>query len=419
MLTHPPSLRPFARAHRDTPRPPSPPVGPLVARATAAFAVALLAGCSDTSPGVTAPRAAPAAAARRGAVADARPGDPLATRLSGEPGACLVGIRGTDGVYYSRSVKVALPQGIDQPGGPTTRLGYRGWASGSPEPVQIAVCTIPDTPAARQYLEQRLNGRPMNAKQLFRFAQLVGVADVDGWRSGQAPTMMPGRAPIELIDGVARTPVERPSPAREATRLLGTASSPGDVAPMMVTSECDPSAIIPDPGCEGWTPEPEPEPPTEPPPASPDPETGELLQPGEPSFSVELTAPNTTPNICNSGTATPHLSGTPGFLMNVNVHSYGKCQRPVRFQMQTWLTRWKCTGFLWMSCGYKTIATGLQINVVAASTDASIATTNCTVRRGWYAGCGMHFNTSLDTGNQTVIRTKSNEVEILCGWISS
>lgn len=412
----PPSHPSHARRSLAGTRAPSAPV----VRAVVACAVAFLAGCSDTAPNVTAPGAGgpqPSVSAVetggpvRHLTAAGRPGDPLAVRLPNEPGACLVAIRGGDGTYYSRTVQVPLPQAAGTRGATTTRLGYRGWAMGVAEPVEMAICTIPDSRAARRYLEQRLEARPMNAKQLFRFAQQIGVADVDQWRYGQAPAAVPSSTAPYVIEGVARTPAYGPVPAG-----TGTAKVADGVAPMMMEeTPCSPHAIIPEPGCEGWTPEPEPEPPTEPPPPV-DPETGEPVTPGELSYSVE---PPAGPAICAGGTGYVHLSGTAGFGRNINVHAYDKCPIQVQFNVQTWLTRWRCGGFLWFSCGYRTIATGMPVTFVAREhSTRSTATSNCTVRKGRYMGYSLHRTVNLSNGYTVVYRSASlRDSEITCSWL--
>lgn len=173
--------------------------------------------------------------------------DPLSSRLSSTPGACLLAVRTAGGRYLSRSAEVPFPAEIASKGGRTARFAYRGWAAGAPEPVILAICTIPDAPDARAYFASRFGSKAMKAEELRSFAMSEGVASVEKWGRGTSPSVMQGAEPVYITDGRA----SESSYTRPATRDRTASTSGLAIAPMAM---CDPNAIIPEPGC---TPEPE------------------------------------------------------------------------------------------------------------------------------------------------------------------
>ena len=396
-------------------------------RVAAAAALALLTACASDGPSVSAPRVSDPALST---TANARTTPARAARLPAQSGACVVAVRTAAGTFLSHSATLTLPPGFVNGAGPVVRVGYRGWSTGSPEPTQMALCAIRDNPAARRHIAEHFGGRVMNDRELFRFAEQIGVAGVEQWRYGQAPRVQSadGEPPVLVLDGVAHSRSEGHTQRPVAARLESADASPNVVAlgDALVSAQCgDPLPIMPEePTCDGggggggggWSPEPEPVQPVEPPGPSPDPETGEPVAGGEPSLTIgEGTV---SPNPCQSGTDYVHITGTPGYGNNINVHSWGRCQRPVQFNIQTWLARWRCSG-LWIfsSCAYRTISAGLPITFTGTSTRSAIATATCAWRTGWYMGYGLHRTVSFEHGGETwLIRTASLREQYIQCW---
>lgn len=226
-------------------------------RASLACISLALAACADQGPTDPASAAGPLASAGHGPRTSVRRTDPIAERLPSTPGACLVASRTSDGRYVGRSGAVPVPQSAGLSSTRLIRFGYRGWAAGVPDPVRLAVCTIPDTPGARAHFARVFGGSAKDFAELRRFAADARVPGAETWRPDEVPAGIVDPASSYITDGV-------------------TASGGGEISPSLVA--CDPNAIVPEPGCEDQEPPPDPnEPPIGPPPApnlSYDPATG-------------------------------------------------------------------------------------------------------------------------------------------------
>ena len=356
--------------------------------ATAAYAsfsaavLVLVTACQDTSPTLTAPPPPEAAASKlaTGGVAGA-PGDPLSARLSSTPGACLVAVRTPQGRYLSRSTAVLVPAQIARSASHTARFAYRGWAASAPEPVLLAVCTIPDSPSARAYFQQLFGGKAMTAAELTSFAQSAKVGGVQEWGLGTSPQVMQGAGPVYMTDGLASlSPATRPKP------LVGTASADGIVSAKLIACAV---AVSTDPGC--GVPE------EETVPAAPPPDDAPA---GAPNYSM-LTNPTfsvSAPIYCYGSTDYPHLSTTYGYFGRLNVKSQTQCPIPLPQYVTTTLKRESC--WFWIFCSWPQIAWGINSSPSATYLQA-IANTDCRWQFGWYRGEGYHrvaFPEGIGTG---------------------
>ncbi len=287
--------------------------------------------------------------------------DKLATRLSSQPGACILAERTPKGGYRSQSLMAAVSPSVAFATGPTTRFAYRGWSAGQPEPVILGVCTIPDTPAARAQSARYFGSRPMNAEQLRAFALARGVTAVEDWGPGTSPHVMQGAVPVHMTDGSAS---DFPKAAAQNSFLT-----------IMSTPVCDPAAIIPEPGCEEETV------PDEPPPSDgPD---NSLIDPGlEPAPPPEIVP-------CVATTDYAHISTTPGFAGRINVKSRNQCVESLPQFVSSTLKRQSC--FLWIFCSWPTIGYGTdqRVNTWAEAK----ANSECLWEKGWYKGHGFHQTT--------------------------
>ena len=355
-------------------------------RVLAGAAFGLLAGCQSDAPTLTGPPPS-----GRVAAMDSQP----SLALSSTPGACVMAERASDGRYFGRSAVVPLPAGIAFSGGRITLFAYRGWAAGSPDPVQLAVCTIPDGPAARAYFKTRFSGKSMKLGELNSFAKSAGVARVQEWGPATSPGVMQGAQNVYMTDGLVSG-----SPATSAAPRVELKIPSG--ANFDVGLACDPNAIIPDPTC---TPLPETVPTTPPAPAA-DPSTSLL-----PLLPAPTATPAPTPTVwCTVGTDYPHISTTAGFRGNLNVKSWNDCTAPMFQAVQSTLKRESC--FLWVFCSWPTIGLpGFYTNPSAmqASTNSSAS---CDWQVGWYRGEGLH--TTIYLGETHITRTATDGVWIAC-----
>lgn len=362
-------------------------------------AVALLAACEGEAPAPTAPppalRVGSRAAIGTNTATGALSQDPLMRWLPATPGACLVARRTAEGRYPSRSITVALPGGLAATGGATARFAYRGWAPGLPEPAVLAVCTIPDTPGAREYFATRFGSRAMAPAELSGFAKFVGVTRVNEWGTTSHPYVRQSAKPTYVTDGVVPN-----APATAAATGDGAAPA-GDVTTSTVY--CDPNAIIPEPGCEdgggggggggGTTCDPSaiiPAPEcgeetvseTPPPPVTSEPDYAAMP---EPSYSVNPEIG--VPVVCYGYAPDVHPSTTPQYVGRLNFKPYSECPVPLPQYVYGAIMREKC--FLWVLCSWPVVAAGAFQNPSARRAEAH-ANTDCVWRRGWYRGEGYH-----------------------------
>lgn len=343
-------------------------------RALPALALAVtLAACNDNAPELTGPTRSSAGATSQLAPSTVQSNDPLSSRLSSTPGACIVAVRSPDGKYQSKTVAVALSKKIAASSAATIRFGYRGWSANVPEPTLMAVCNIPDSRSARTYFENQFGGKPMNPAELQSFAKFAGVSGVDYWAVAGGPQVTQRAGTTYVTDGLAAE-----SPA--------TKSAPTDGVSAMLESECDPTAIIPDPECGGgYTPEEEY--------GEPPPPDGVVYDPSmttayDPTKTTNPFPPPTYPPIvsCSIQTDNPHRSThAPGYL-NVTAWT-GRCTAPAFISASTHMVRSR-----WVILFYHQ-AVQISPEVPASRTGTYVETHSSTVclwAVGYYKGISTH-----------------------------
>jgi len=249
--------------------------------------------------------------------------------------------------------------------------------------VRLAVCTIPDTPDSRVSVRTFFGGNEMSSAELRTLAASAGVADGETWQITTAEEVARGSQPVYVTDGIVAAP-----PVRLAESALGASA----VAMMVVY--CDPTQIIPEPGCVI---EEETVPDTPPPPA---PGPAVTIIP-EPFPSAQI--------LCEASTDYPHTSTTPGFIGRINVKAHNICPVPLSQTVSVTLQREHCT--LWIFCGWATIAANTYTNPSARNATVA-ANTACSWQKGWYRGLGSH-TTVFPQGTGTA-RTWTTAVRINC-----
>lgn len=358
---------------------------PSAIRLVAGAIAVLLSACRGDAPTATGPSPSlgarlPGSAAGLNTVG----GDSLSRWLANTPGTCLVGTRTADGRYPSQTITVPWPARIASIGGRTTRLAYRGWQAGLPEPAILAVCTIADVPGAREFLSGRLGGQAMDAKTLRAFTKSAGATKTEEWGVGVSPHVMQGAAPVFMIDGLAsRFPTIRGA-RRSVVPMLG---GDGDAGVMVICA--DPSQ----PGCDdpGDPPSPAPPPPTcNPYEILPQPGCEETVPtiPPEPTMPSASSFGASAPNICYGQTEWPHLSGTLGYEGRVNVHANTECDSPTNLSVTVTLHRQRC--FLWIFCGWPQIGDPGNKSMPSGTLVDAKANAACVWADGWFKGRGFH-----------------------------
>jgi len=356
----------------------------------------LVAGCSDNTPEVTGPRSPSALPASQLATSAVQSSDPLSSRLSSTPGACLVAVRSPDGKYRSKPVAVALSKQIAASSAATIEFLYRGWTPGVPQPTLLALCNIPDSRSARTYFEKQFGGKTMDPGQLRSFAQLAGVSGVEYWAVTGGPQVLQGAATTYVTDGVASE-----SPATKSAQT-------GEVSAMLVPVTCDPTDLI----CDGYTPEEEYVPPQPPPPSPGDGYESSMTAIYDPTKTPNPFPPPQYPTVgCWIKTDRPHLSTHMQPLEVVNVIGWtGKCNVPASITAQTVLGRMICTVGTrycqWLQIANEDYKTHFGTYVEAKSNVA------CTLPMNHYKGVSRHTLTAY--GFRQVEHTASEWISIKC-----
>jgi hypothetical protein len=239
----------------------------------------------------------------------------------------------------------------------------------------LALCNIPDSRSARTYFEKQFGGKPMNPAQLRSFAQFAGVSGVEYWAVAGGPQVIQGAATTYVADGLASE-----SPA--------TKSAPAGEVSVMLLPECDPTAIIPDPGCDdGYTPE------EEYVPVDPPPPDGVVY---DPWITPNPFPPPSYPQIaCNIKTDNPHLSTHRypfGTYLNVIAWT-GNCNAPALISARTVLGRNYCY-FFNRICQWVAIAPEGYNSWTGTYVEAK-SNVLCTWAVGWYKGVSTHTLTAF------------------------
>jgi hypothetical protein len=332
------------------------------------FAAIAIAGCRSEPPlNPTQPGAASTTAARQNAGSELR-SDPLSAWLPTELGACLVAVRSDDGRYPARAAKLAVPPELGARTRAITRFAYRGWIAGRSAPAVMAVCTMPDTPAAREFFLSRFSSRSLTPNELRTFALVTGVTNVSDWSEAERPHVMQGAKVGLMSDGDAM----RASALSDDLGVVTAGASPqfrdGGVA--QLNSNCDPNVIIQPPECGGETI------PTDPPPTHPGPQ--------QVTFSVLPSVGQT--HCVAAALGNPHRSTTTGFAGRINFKAYTECPIPLSSTVRAAVLRQSC--FLWVFCQWPIVADNTYSNV--ARTVQAYANTDCSWKTGWYTGRGVH-----------------------------
>jgi hypothetical protein len=322
------------------------------------------------------------------AAAGTPPRDALSKRLSNTSGACIVAVRTPEGKYLSRSITVRVPAGIASSAAHTSRFAYRGWAAAVPEPAVLAVCTIPDAPAARAHFSNLFRGAPMRHEALRSFARAARVAGAQEWVPRFSPQVMQGAEPVHMTDGLASDYLESPVALEDG----GT---------VMYAEMCDPAALVPEPGCATEEEETAPDPETPPPSEGIDSSTVPIV--AEPGYS---TSPSVV-NVCESLTEEPHRSTTTGFLGRINVKSRTTCVQPANLVATVGLYRQKC--YLYVFCSWPRIAYG-EDRRFGTRAEAK-ANRDCAWPRGWYAGRGFSSASSAEGAGSASTFSQSKYIE--------
>lgn len=358
---------------------------PTPIRLLAGVTLALLAACQHdaTTPGEPGTRVTALAAA-----AGAAPRDMLSKRLSNTPGACIVAVRTPEGKYLSRTISVRMPAGIASSVAGTSRFAYRGWAAEVPQPAVLAVCTFPDTPAARAHFSNRFRGAPMRHEALRSFARSARVPGAQDWAPRFSPHIMQGAEPVYMTDGLA-------------SDYLESSAALEDGGMLMYAEMCDPAALIPEPRCATEVEETAPDPETPPPSEGIDSSMVPIV--AEPDYS---TSPSIV-NVCESLTEEPHRSTTTGFIGRINVKSRTTCAQPANLVATVGLYRQQC--YLYVFCSWPRIAYG-EDRRFGTRAEAK-ANRDCAWPKGWYAGRGFSSAASAEGSGSASTYSRSKYIE--------
>jgi len=340
-----------------------------------------LTACSDNAPLPTGPRA-PATAKSQVTTGSGAQSDPL-SKLANIPGACVVATRTSDGRYVRHSVSLSLPKNIASSNAAIARFGYRGWANGVVLPVALALCNVPDVPAAHSYFDKQFGAKPMNSAQLKSFARSAGVSGAEGWTAATGPHVEGTEPPAYLIDGLASE-----SPAL-------TRSSTGDVGVMLMPVPCDPNT---DPSCSGGgdgdVPEDPPDP-NLPPPSDP---TLDTKNPFGPYYPLPYIPPIT----CIGKTDSVHISSVAAFYGKqvVQVKAHTTCPVILPISVDTQIGRNFC---LFRFCAWAPIGASDPQRKTSTNVDSK-SYGKCTWETGWYLGKSYHsvtFSSGVTQGGET------------------
>jgi hypothetical protein len=303
---------------------------------------------------------------------------------------CDVAVRTPSGRYRSRTLPIQVPRDIFGADGKTVKFGFRGWTQGAPDPTQLALCEIPNTPAATDWFKRAFS-------------------------AGGSPRL-PAHAAAKSPSGTRRSIDTAPS---EPSPSAITTADPVVVYDVQMIA-CDESALVDyecgctGETCPGW--EGGEEITEGPPPAEPeqpvylmggsaayDASTGEYGY--DPATAGDYTYDSGSgayysynawsgeyqydPYIaqtlsCNGLTDRPHRSGTPGYTGNVNVHSRTTCNLPTSVSVSVTLARQKC---LWIFCWWSPVDTNSYSNPAARQARTNAAAL-CVP--GWYRALGWH-----------------------------
>lgn len=273
------------------------------------------AACARDGPTPTEPRAtAQSAATGPAAVASLLP------RIAGD---CLLASRSASGQYRARAVAMAVPSDASDPSGALVEFAYRGWSTGVSDPVRLATCAVPDTPAARAYFAAAFGGTRLAFAEVQQLAIRVGVPGAATWTPRDVPPQLRLSRASYVVDGSVAA-AGSPGAAAASTAPLATTT----VSTMLVGDPpyCDPSALIPESGC-GDVAEDAPDPNDPPAPPAPVDGPSDLLTGAAPVMSVGASfATIPTPWTCFAYGPAPYLIGYGNRgLLGIEVVLRAKC----------------------------------------------------------------------------------------------
>lgn len=299
--------------------------------------VLVLAACSDASLPVTAPPRPPADLSPTSYAPGEKPPNVLAGLVF-----CDVAFSAPSGNYRVRTVPIKVSPGLFDPKGKTVKVGFRGWVKGVSDPGSLALCQIPATAAATDFFKK--------------------VFSVDSVASPKGPRVAASRAGA-------------PAPS--------SAVDDGITIYETQALSCE-TQILPDESCE-----PAPEEPTDegPPPVQEEPADVSMGDGGAAYYYDDSSGAYAVAAIfCTGRTDWPHLSGTPGYFGNVNVHASTTCNIPTSITVNTMLSRQKC--FWWVFCWWANVGNPGANARVGTFVDTNSASVGCS--RGWYKGSSYH-----------------------------
>jgi hypothetical protein len=304
--------------------------------AIVALTAVLMAACGDDVGQVTSP--IPRAPAEFLA-SNSPHGNPPPPNIAAGLVFCDLAVLAPSGKYRVRTVPIKVPNHAIDPKQKTVKFGFRGWASGTPDPTRLAACQIPNTLAALQFFKTAFN-------------------------VGSSPQPLVAQSVKDLLSGA------------QAASAMST-----DQAAMVYDGDggsCDPLSIV-DYGCgcvgetcSGW-------------------DDGGTVQEGPAPAESPVTnlfydssaEPGyyLPPIYCYGQTDLPHVSRT--VYSNVNVHGRTSCGVPLPISVGVVLQKEKSFWFFywWSTLGYNfyaNIATLAQTNAAAVCS------------KGWWRGRSAH-----------------------------
>jgi hypothetical protein len=210
-----------------------------------------------------------------------------------EQAICQLVRRTSTDEYLTKEVRIPLPRSVAHTTAGRTTFAWRGWSEGTSDPVRLAICDIPDTPAA--------------------------LASIRATLSGDLPEMNITSAAVFGLELNGAAAVAAASEPRMLVEVRATADAGVE------DGICDPRAIIdPDcnceenptvPACEGWDPALETDGPPPPDPFEPD-----------ASLSLALAG---APIHCLMQTHDVHRSTSAGSFGDISVHGRTECTAPM------------------------------------------------------------------------------------------
>ena len=299
-----------------------------------------LSACSDDSSRldpVTAPTGRAAAFSRGGSL-DAR-----------DTVSCEIAKLMPDGSYRDKAAKFLVSGDLTSPTGERANVALHDSPKKGADPTRVVACQLPNTVAAMAWLAATFHEASDSVSNFGKASATVDYAPAAAL-PGARPRLPSGDSTAHSLDCIT---------------LDGC-------------SDCPETAISCDPGTGEWE---------GPAPSDPD----------QPQFSISGTDASLGPIVCSGGTDYPHLSGTPGFFGNVNVHGWTQCPVPLNISVTVDLARQRCILFF---CWWSGVNEGFNSRL-GTYTDANAAGA---CKKGYWRGTSTHtafFPSGQIGGSQT------------------